>query len=81
MTITQSTYTSALILFLVTAIVIYGILKLTTPSVVLSCDKKFSTQKTLVLSVIISAIFTIFISYISIRIEQHNLFNDSNHLS
>ena len=71
MAITQSTYISALILFLVTGIVIYGILKLTSPSFVLNYDKKFSMKKTIVVSTLISAIFTMFISYISIKIQQN----------
>ena len=57
MIITQSTYISALILFLVTEIVIYGILKLTSPLVVLNIDKKFSIQKAVIVSTMISAIF------------------------
>ena len=71
MIITQSTYISALILFLVTEIVIYGILKLTSPLVVLNIDKKFSIQKAVIVSTIISVIFTIIISYISIKIEEN----------
>jgi predicted permease len=71
MAITQSTYISALILFLVTGIVIYGILNLTSPSFVLNYDKKFSMKKTIVVSTLISAIFTMFISYISIKIQQN----------
>lgn len=71
MAITQSTYISALILFLVTEIVIYGILNLTSPSFVLNYDKKFSMKKTIVVSTLISAIFTMFISYISIKIQQN----------
>lgn len=71
MTITQSTYISALILFLVTGIVIYGILNLTSPSVVLNYDKKFSIKKSIALSTLISAIFTMFISSISIKIQEN----------
>ena len=71
MIITQSTYISALILFLVTEIVIYGILKFTSPLVVLNIDKKFSIQKAVIVSTIISVIFTMIISYISIKIEEN----------
>ena len=67
----QSTYTSALILFLVTEIVIYGILKITSPSVVVNVDKKFSIQKGIAVSTIISLTFTLIILYISIKIEQN----------
>ena len=67
----QSTYTSALILFLVTEIVIYGILKITSPSVVVNVDKKFSIQKGIAVSTIISITFTLIILYISIKIEQN----------
>jgi len=67
----QSTYTSALILFLVTEIVIYGIVKITSPSVVLNVDKKFSIQKGIAVSTIISLTFSLIILYISIKIEQN----------
>ena len=67
----QSTYTSALILFLVTGIVIYGIVKITSPSVVLNVDKKFSIQKGIAVSTIISLTFSLIILYISIKIEQN----------
>ena len=67
----QSTYTSALILFLVTEIVIYGILKITSPSVVVNVDKKFSIQKGIAVSTIISLTFSLIILYISIKIEQN----------
>jgi hypothetical protein len=71
MIITQSTYISSLILFLVTEIVVYGILKLTSPLVVLNIDKKFSIQKAVIVSTMISGMFTIIISYISIKIEEN----------
>lgn len=77
MIITQSTYISALILFLVTEIVIYGILKLTSPLVVLNIDKKFSIQKAVIVSTMISAIFAIIISYISIKIDQNKPITES----
>ena len=67
----QSTYTSALILFLVTEIVIYSIVKITSPSVVLNVDKKFSIQKGIAVSTIISLTFSLIILYISIKIEQN----------
>jgi hypothetical protein len=67
----QSTYTSALILFIVTGIVIYGILKITSPPVVLNVDKKFSIKKGIVVSTIISLTFTLMILFISIKIEQN----------
>ena len=77
MIITQSTYISALILFLVTEIVIYGILKLTSPLGVLNIDKKFSIQKAVIVSTMISAIFAIIISYISIKIDQNKPITES----
>jgi hypothetical protein len=67
----QSTYTGALTLFLVTGIVLYGILKITSPSVVLNVDKKFSIQKAITVSTMISVIFTLIILYISIKIEKN----------
>lgn len=65
-----STYISSLILFIVTFLVIFGILKIIKPDFLIKKNKKFILWKALLYSIIISAIFTIFITIISIKVEN-----------
>ena len=64
-----STYISSLILFLVTFLVIFGVLKIIKPDWLINNDKKLILWKILLYSIIISSIFTIFITIISIKVE------------
>ena len=61
-------FISSIVLFLVTTSVIYNILKLLTSTS--KIDKKNNLSKTLLKSSLISAIFTIFITIISIKVEK-----------
>jgi hypothetical protein len=65
-----STYISSLILFIVTFLVIFGILKIIKPDFLIKKNRKFILWKALLYSIIISAIFTIFITIISIKVEN-----------
>lgn len=65
-----STYISSLILFIVTFLVIFGILKIIKPQFFINDNKKFILWKALLYSIIISVIFTIFITIISIKVEN-----------
>ena len=65
-----STYISSLILFIVTFLVIFGILKIIQPNFLIKDNKKFILWKALLYSIIISVIFTIFITIISIKVEN-----------
>ena len=65
-----STYISSLILFIVTFLVIFGILKIIKPQFVINDNKKFILWKSLLYSIIISVIFTIFITILSIKVEN-----------
>jgi|688.fasta_scaffold722747_2 hypothetical protein len=61
-------FISAVVLFLVTTIVIYNILKLLTSTS--KPEKKVNLWKILLQSSLISAIFTVFITIISIKVEK-----------
>ena len=61
-------FISAVVLFLVTTIVIYTILKLLNSTN--NPEKKFNLWKILLQSSLISAIFTVFITIISIKVEK-----------
>lgn len=67
---TSTSYTSSLILFIVTFAVIFGILKIIKPNLLITKNKKFILWKALLYSIIISVIFTIFITIISIKVEN-----------
>ena len=64
-----STYISSLILFIVTFLVIFGILKIIKPDFLIK-KRKFILWKALLYSIIISALFTIFITIISIKVDN-----------
>ncbi len=66
----STSYTSSLILFIVTFAVIFGILKIIKPNFFINNNKKFILWKALLYSIIISVIFTIFITIISIKVEN-----------
>jgi len=68
-----NTYISSLILFLVTLLVIFGILKIIKPDCLINDNKKFILWKALLYSIIISIIFTIFITIISIKVENASI--------
>ena len=59
-----STYISSLILFIVTFLVIFGILKIIQPNFLIKDNKKLILWKALLYSIIISVIFTIIITII-----------------
>jgi len=61
-------FISAVVLFLVTTIVIYSILKLLTSTS--KPEKKVNLWKILLQSSLISLIFTVFITIISIKVEK-----------
>ena len=65
-----SVYISSLILFIVTFLLIFGILKIIKPDFLINKNKKFILWKALLMSIIISVIFTIFITIISIKVEN-----------
>ena len=65
-----SVYISSLILFIVTFLLIFGILKIIKPDFLINKNKKFILWKSLLYSIIISVIFTIFITILSIKVEN-----------
>jgi len=73
-----SVYISSLILFIVTFLVIFCILKIIKPDFLINENKKLILWKALLYSIIISAIFTIFITIISIKVENSTSFEKNN---
>jgi hypothetical protein len=65
-----SVYISSLILFIVTFLVIFCILKIIKPDFLINENKKLILWKVLLYAIIISAIFTIIITIISIKVEN-----------
>jgi hypothetical protein len=66
----SSTYISSLILFIVTFLVIFSILKIIKPAFLIRDNKKFILWKALLYTIIISIIFTMFITIISIKVDN-----------
>ena len=67
-----SLYISSLILFIVTFLVIFCILKILKPDFLINENKKLILWKELLYPVMISAIFTTFITIISISVKIDN---------
>ena len=65
-----SVYISSLILFIVTFLVIFCILKIIKPDFLINENKKLIMWKVVLYAIIISAIFTIIITIISIKVEN-----------
>jgi hypothetical protein len=65
-----SVYISSLILFIVTFLVIFSILKIIKPDFLINENKKLILWKVVLYAIIISAIFTIIITIISIKVEN-----------
>jgi hypothetical protein len=65
-----SVYISSLILFIVTFLVIFSILKIIKPDFLINENKKLIMWKVVLYAIIISAIFTIIITIISIKVEN-----------
>ena len=62
------TLTSSSILFLITAIIIYGIFRVTKPSLVMNKDK-IDIWKPLYISIIFSLLFTLIITFVSVKVD------------
>jgi|688.fasta_scaffold22978_8 hypothetical protein len=73
-----SFYISSLILFIVTFLVIFCILKIIKADFLINENKKLILWKALLYAIIISAIFTIFITIISIKVENSTLSQKNN---
>ena len=65
-----SFYISSLILFIVTFLVIFCILKIIKADFLINENKKLIMWKVVLYAIIISAIFTIIITIISIKVEN-----------
>jgi hypothetical protein len=66
----QSVYISSLILFIVTFFVLFNILKIIKPYFIINENKKLVLWKELLYPILISALFTIFITIISISVKN-----------